>query len=201
MEVTNEEVASYLDSIRMHIKFGDVNAPELIETINSLPSPRKIRRNLSEEEAKIIFETVRWVWKEISGKDIQDTFNFEAAPENLMGNYWMIKNGLILSGINHYGIIKNNISLFADILKINPFLIHEKISGSPHQLIKLVIDHGGMRIFVDSNKKGFFQLNDKEYANWGRHKIKKLDLKSKTVKLIDPGFKYIGWKSGINLEL
>ena len=200
-DITNEEVASYLEAINVHIKFGDIKDKEFIEIAKSLPSPRKIRRNLSQHEAIVVFETVRWLWKEISGKDINDTFNFKPARETLMGNYWMIKNGLLLSGINHYGIVKRNLSLFAENLDINPFSIHEKLAGKPSQLIKLIIDYGGMRIFVDSNKNAFFQINEKAYANWGRAKIKNLDFKKKIVKIIDPHYKYDGWKTGITIKL
>jgi len=128
--------------------------------LQSLPSPNHIKRYLSNEEARVLFESIRWIWKETSGKDISETFNFEPAPESLLGNYWMLRNGLIFHGINHYGIIKRNMTLFSNVLKLEPFVLHQKLAGIPQDLIKYVIDNGGMRIFVTADKRAYFQMND-----------------------------------------
>ena len=51
--------------------------------------------------------------------DIIEESQLEKDPETLMGNYWMLNNGVLLHGINHYGIIKNNDNLFCSLLDIN----------------------------------------------------------------------------------
>ena len=58
-----------------------------------------------------------------------------------------------------------------------------------------------MRIFITPDNRGFFQLNEETYAKWGRAKIKKLDLKSKIARIIDPNTSFNGWKTGISIKL
>jgi len=202
MEKVNAlEVASYVEALNVLLQNGDIDKEEVIGVLHSLPSPQHIKRHLSDEEAHVIFESVRWAWKEISGKDISETLNFQPARETLLGNYWMLKNGVLLHGINHYGIIKRNLSLFASLLSIDPFLLHQKLAGTPDDLIKLIIDNGGMRIFVTVDKRAYFQMNDVIYKEWGRAKVKQFDFSPKIVKVIDPMTKFDGWNSGITLKL
>jgi len=200
-DVTANEVASYVEALNISLSNGEITKPEVIGVLQSLPSPAHIRRHLSDEEAKVLFENVRWAWKETSGKDITETFNFEPPKETLLGNYWMLKNGLLLHGINHYGIVKRNLSLFASLLSLDPFVLHQKLAGTPQDLIKLIIDNGGMRMFITVDGRAFFQMNDQVYANWGRAKVKGLDFSKKIVKLVDPSIKFNGWNSGITLKL
>jgi len=200
-DVTANEVASYVEALNVANMDGEIKKPEVLGVLQSLPSPNHIKRYLSNEEARVLFESIRWIWKETSGKDISETFNFEPAPESLLGNYWMLRNGLIFHGINHYGIIKRNMTLFSNVLKLEPFVLHQKLAGIPQDLIKYVIDNGGMRIFVTADKRAYFQMNDQVYANWGRAKVKGLDFGNKVVKLVDPTTRFDGWNSGITLKL
>jgi hypothetical protein len=200
-EVNADEVASYIETLNISLKNGDITNEEVVGVLHSLPSPEHVRRHLSDEEARILFESVRWVWKEVSGKDITETFNVVPATENLIGNYWMLKDGLLLHGVNHYGIIKRNLNLFSDLLGISSFLMHEKLSGKPSELIKLIIDNGGMRIFVTTDRRAYFQMNDLVYTNWGRKKVKGFDFPKKIVKVVDPVTRFSGWNSGITLKL
>jgi len=200
-DVNANEVASYIESLNIALRDGEIKKEEVIGVLHSLPSPEHVRRHLSDEEAKVLFESVRWAWKEVSGKDITETFNFEPAPETLLGNYWILKNGVLLHGVNHYGIIKRNLSLFSTLLKMDAFVLHQKLAGTPQDLIKLVIDNGGMRVFITSDKRAYFQMNDQVYKNWGRAKVKGFDFPKRIVKLIDPSSKYDGWNTGITLNL
>ena len=199
--VTALEVASYVEALNVSLLNGDITELEVVGVLHSLPTPHHIRRHLSDEEAKVIFESVRWIWKETSGKDISETLNFVPAKESLLGNYWMLKNGVMLHGINHYGIIKRNLSMFSELLGIDAFILHQKLAGTPGDLIKLIIDHGAMRMFITADKRAYFQMNDTIYKNWGRAKVKKLDFSPRIVKVIDPSIKYDGWNSGITLKL
>jgi hypothetical protein len=200
-DVNALEVASYIEALNVALRDGEIKQAEVVGVLHSLPSPEHVRRHLSDEEAKVLFESVRWAWKETSGKDITETFNFEPPPETLLGNYWMLKNGVLLHGVNHYGIVKRNLSMFATLLKIDPFVLHQKLAGTPQELVKLVIDNGGMRIFITSDKRAYFQMNDKVYTNWGRSKVKGLDFSKRVVKLVDPTTRFNGWNSGITLKL
>ena len=200
-DINANEVASFLEALEVAILDGEVKLEVVKEVIKSLPSPAHIRRHLSDEEAMVVFESVRWAWKEVSGKDITDSFATEKSPETLMGNYWMLKNGIMLHGVNHYTIIKRNLTMFSELLDIDPFVLHKKLAGPPAPLIKLIIDHGGMRMFISKDGRAYFQMNDKVYGKWGRAKVKGFDFKNKTVNLIDALSKFDGWKSGITIRL
>lgn len=200
-DVDANEVASFLEALEVSILNGEVKSDQVKSVIKSLPSPAHIRRHLSDEEARVVFESVRWAWKEISGKDITDSFAVEEGPERLMGNYWMLSNGIMLHGVNHYVIIKRNLTMFAELLNIDPFVLHKKLAGPPINLIKLVLDHGGMRMFITKDGRAYFQMNDKIYGKWGRAKVKGFDFKNKTVNLIDALGSFKGWKSGITVRL
>lgn len=195
------EVISYVEALKSQLRDNKISDSNVANIVKSLPNSSVIRKTMSDEEVQLVFESARWAWKEISGNDINDMIDILESPESLSGNYWMVSNGVILHGVNHYVIIKRNITLFANLLSINAFLIHQKLSGPPEGLIKLIIDHGGMRIFVDKEKKSYFQINETSYKNWGREKIKKFDFKEKIVKLIDPSCQFTGWKSGITIHL
>lgn len=195
------DVATYVESLKMILKEDGIKDPKVKRIVADLPSPNHVKRHMSHHEATVLFQSVRWAWKEITGTDLEEEAGFEAAPETLLGNYWMMKNGMLLHGVNHYVIIKRNISLFASLLDIDPFVIHQKLAAPPQELIKLIIDNGGLRIFVTTDKRSYFQMNDQVYKNWGRAKVKGLDFGYKLVKLIDASTDYTGWKSGISIKL
>lgn len=195
------DIAAYVESLKISLKDGEIKDTNIAQTIENMPSPSRIKNDLSNEECFMIFETVRWAWKEITGEDLTQLAKVTSAPETLVGNYWMLKNGLMFHGVNHFTIIKQNIAVFSKLLNINAFVIHEKLSAPPEQIIKTIIDNGGVRAFITNDKRAFFQMNDKIYAEWGRNKIKKLDFNDKTVKLIDKKIDYKGWKSGITILL
>jgi len=199
--VNVDDVAAYVESLKMYLKEDGIKNSTVKQIVIDMPSERYVKKNMSEEEANVLYESVRWAWKEITGEDIKETMKTDDAPETLLGNYWMLKNGLILHGVNHYVIIKRNISLFSALLNINAFLIHEKLASQPNDLIKLVIDNGGARAFITKDRRAYFQMNETTYAEWGRQKVKGLDFKSKIVKLIDSRSQFNGWSSGISIKL
>ena len=79
-DVSADEVASYIETLNLSLESGEIKRKEVISVLSSLPSPEHVKRHLSDEEAKVLFESVRWVWKEVSGKDIVETFNVTPAP-------------------------------------------------------------------------------------------------------------------------
>lgn len=195
------EIASYVDALKIFLRDSQIQSKAVAKIVEDLPTSSKITRYMSDEEALVVYESVRWAWQEITGKDISESLTIDPSPQELNGNYWILTNGVLLHGVNHYVMIKRNINIFSNLLEINPFLIHQKMAGPPEQLIKLVIDHGGIRFFVAKDRTAYFQMNDKIYTEWGREKVKKLDFKTKIVKLIDSATKFSGWKSGITLKL
>lgn len=195
-----ETIATYVHSLKMFQENNKLD-PETNKLISNLPTPRKINRDFSEEECKILFETVSYLWKEITGHSIIKDVNMEEATEGLYGCYWMFKNGVMLSGLNHFSIIKQNVDMFCTLLKLSPFAVHQYIASNPNKLIYYVLINGGLRIMIDKKNIGWFQLSEKTYSSWARKKIKKLDLKEKIVKIIDRKTDYKGWKSGIIIKL
>lgn len=195
-----EVIATYVHSLKMFQENNELD-PQTDKLIQNLPSVRKIKRDFSNEECKLLFETVGYLWKEITGNSIIQEQDIERAPEGLKGCYWMLKNGVMLSGLNHFSIIKQNVDMFCTLLKLSPFAVHQYIASNPNKLLYYVLLNGGLRITVDQDNVGWFQLSEKTYANWARKKIKGLDLKEKNVKVIDPKTSYNGWKSGILIKL
>jgi len=195
------DIASYVESINLYLAEGQIQDEEIKKLISNLPSPQNIRKRLSEEEVRILFQTVGYIWKKITGHDIIEDSKIEAKPDILCGNYWMIQKGILLNGTNHFSIIKQNIDLFRSLLGINAFVIHEKIGSEPNALIKLILDHGGMRLFISKDKRFYAQMTDETYGKWGRDKIKKYDFPKRIVKILDKTSPYKGWKSGITVIL
>lgn len=196
-----EDLAAYVDSIKLYLSENQVKDEEIKRLIQDLPSPQNIRKRLSEEEVKILFQTVGYIWKKITGHSIIEDSKVEKKPDILCGNYWMIQKGILLFGPNHYTIIKQNLELFRSLLGINAFALHEKMASDPNSLIKLVIDHGGMRIFVSKDKRAYFQMADDTYGKWGKKKVKRYDFPKKIIKVVDKTAPYKGWESGITVIL
>lgn len=194
-----EDIAAYVESLKLYLKRGQVKNIDLAKQIKNLPSPIRIIKTFSIEEIRVLTETVGYLWKQIANNNIIEESKMKRAPETLKGNYLMLTKGVILEGPNHYTIIKQNINLIQTLLDINAFTMHDRLASNPNDVIKLVLDHGGMRIFVNKNGKGFFQLTDKTYSVWGKNKIRKYEFKKKITKIIDSRQPYSGWKSGITI--
>ena len=206
-KIAKEEVpdaktlALYTETLKSYLRDVPDLSEEITEIIKSLPSPKKIKRDFSIKECEILFESIGYIWKKITGQKLIQENEIINPPETLFGNYWLINNGILLSGINHYGIIKQNTSLICALLKINGFALQEHLHSNPNNLIKFIIDNGGIRMFINKDKKLYAQMSSETYGKWGRAKIKKYDFKKKIVKVIDLNAPYKGWKSGIAIIL
>jgi hypothetical protein len=104
---TADELATYIESLKLYLSEGEIKDSRVSSVVKDLPLPRVVRNNFSNEEVKVLFDTVRWAWKEISKQDLIHEAEITHAPETLSGNYWMLKNGLLLHGSNHFTIIKS----------------------------------------------------------------------------------------------
>jgi hypothetical protein len=80
-------------------------------------------------------------------------------------------------------------------------VLQEYLSGDPNQLIRLVLKHGALRLFITSDKRFFSQCSPETYGKWAKKKIQKLDFKKRVVKLVDFKREYNGWKSGLVIIL
>lgn len=194
-------LGSYVESLKLFAKDNHKIDSRLKSVIDSLPSPASIRGNMSDEEGKLLYETVDWAWKKITGHDIVQELQVSKAPEQLMGNYWMLKNGVILSGENHFTIIKNNLNMFSALLNVGANTLLGHMASSPDKVIFCVIANGGMRVYVNSKKDFYCQMSAETYSDWGRIKVKHLDFPTKVVKVVDVRQGYNGWESGIPVRL
>lgn len=196
-----EDLAVYVKALKLHARRGELDSQKDVKlAVESMPSPVKITKDFSIAESKALYETVGWAWTKITGQDILEQRKLLAKPEKLSGNYWFINGGILFGGPNHFTIIKKNMDVFASILNIDPFTIHEQLCMEPNILISTVINAGGVRVFINNQENSFFQMTSETYRNWGKRKVYSLNLKDKTVRLIDPKSNYIGWKSGIPIR-
>ena len=200
-KLSAEESAEYVKALKMYSDDNPSMDSTYANLIKGLPSARKIRQDFSEEECKILYETIDFLWKKLTGDHIIKDEEIITAPETLFGNYWLMKNGIILKGVNHFSIIKNNTSLICTLLNINGMTLQEYLCSKPEKLIGFIIKNGGVRVLVNSNKKLYAQMSAKTYGQWGKSKIKKYDFGFKAVKVIDFKRPYEGWKSGITIKL
>jgi len=196
-----EALALYVQTLKQYLKDNPNICDEWKDLISKMPAPRKVRQDFSLQECKILYESLEYLWEKITGERIIPEKEIILAPESLTGNYWMLNNGVLLSGVNHYTIIKQNTNLICSLLGIGGMTLQEYLCSRPNKLIAYIIRNGGVRLFITQDKRLYAQMNPKTYGDWGRNKIRKLDFPLKAVKLIDIKAPYEGWASGITVKL
>ena len=197
-----ETLALYIKSLKLYLKDNPRMDAGLADLISKLPSDRQVRQDFSKQECKLIYETLEYVWPKISGSPIVSEKEVISAPESLSGSYIMLKNGLMLKGVNSYDIIKSNGLMICSLLGISGLAFHEYLARKPNDIIGLILKHGAMRLYIDNDKKMFVQCSEDTYADWGRKKIQKLDFpKGKIVRIVDFKVPYCGWSNGVLLRL
>lgn len=208
VKASNEEdrpkadiLATYVESLKLFVKQNPNLDKQLANAINGMPSPASIRSNMSEEEARLLYETVDWAWKKITKHDIVDELKVQKPEEHLMGNYWILRDGVIIAGENHFTMIKNNINLFATLLDVGANTLLGHMGSAPNKVIACAIANGAIRVYVNSKKELYCQMSDKTYGEWGRVKIRKMDFPTRVVKVVDVKQPYKGWSSGVAVRL
>jgi hypothetical protein len=194
-------LAMYVEALKIYLKDFPNQTTDIARLINNLPAASKIRKDFSFEECKLLYETIGYLWKKLTGKDIISEAQIQKSPASLMGNYWLLKNGVILHGHNHYTVAKQNMHLICSLLHIHAFAMHQYLASHPDNIIHLLIKNGAIRVFVNKSRKAYFQMTDKTYGEWGKKRVKRFDFKDKIVKVIDKTKPYEGWKSGITILL
>ncbi len=197
----NEALALYCKTLKMYLKDNPNLDEQYANSIRKLPSPRQIRQDFSFQESKILYVTLEYLWKKITKQEIIPEKVIHKAPETLEGCYWMMANGILLKGLNHYTIVKQNNILFCTLLDIGGMTMQEYLHSPPDQLIRFIIKSGALRLFIDKNKKLYAQCTPQTYGEWAKEKIQKLDFQFKAMKVIDLKIPYEGWESGILIRL
>jgi len=193
-------LATYIEALKVHLNDPKINQMYK-EMIKKLPPSYVVRKTLSNEECSILFETVDYLWKKISGSSITKEEEMIKAPESLKGCYWLLKHGILMHGQNHFTIAKRNKTMLVPLLNLNTFTFEEYLSSDPQKLIYYLIDNGAVRVFVNKDKNAFFQMMPEVYADWGKKKVQRYDMKKKVVRVIDRTVDYNGWKSGVAVKL
>lgn len=197
---SSDDMINYVNSLKIYAKQYPEVCKEHMELIDGLPPDKKIR-DFSFGECSVLFETIGYLWKKIIGKDLIEEKSMVYAPESLLGNYWLMNNGVLLHGANHFTIIKQNPNIFTHLLNLNGMTMQYYLASKPDKLIHYIIRNGGLRLFVNKDKTSYFQLSPDTYDKWAMRKIKKYDFKKKIVKILDISAPYEGWKSGIVVRL
>jgi hypothetical protein len=196
-----ETLSLYTQTLKMYLKDNPKMDEEMANLISKLPAPRKIRQDLSLMELKVLYETLEYLWSNITNSKIIPEKAIISAPETLKGNYWVLNNGILLKGINHYTIIKDNALLISSLLDIGGMTLQEYLHSPPNKLIELILKKGGVRIFITQDKRMYVQCSPEIYGEWCKDKIKKMDFKYKVIKVIDFKSEYKGWNSGLSILL
>jgi hypothetical protein len=196
--VTLTNLVSYIETIKLYVsenrsKFTDSE----LELVSNFPSRAKLLHVLSEAEIRIVQNSVDYIWHKMTKKNIENPLNEE---ETLRGNYWMFANGILIKGVNHTTMIKNNINLICTLLNINSLTLFELLGRNYNKLIKHVIDKGGIRLFVTGENVAFIQMSDETYSSWGKKRMQLMNFDKRVVKVIDRKSSYEGWKSGVYIR-
>lgn len=197
----NEALSLYTKTLKMYLKDNPNLDEKYADLIEKLPSPRQVKQNFSFQECKLLYETLEYLWERITKHKIIPEKVIHKAPETLEGCYWLMANGILLKGLNHYSIIKQNNMLFCTLLNLNGMTLQEYLHSTPNQLIKFIIKNGAIRLFINKNKKLYAQMTPETYGKWGKEKLQKLDFQFKAAKVIDLKVPYEGWSSGILIRL
>lgn len=196
-----ETLSTLVKSLKISIKNNESIGEEERYLIKNLPSPRVIRSCLSDSEINVVFKTVNYLWKKLTGQEFKEVINVSEKEDPLIGSYWLLRNGILLDGVNHVDIIKRNSIFIITLLGINGMTLQHYLHQEHNKLLNFIIMNGGVRMLVTSENKSYFQMSEETYAKWGKKKVKKFDFKLKTVRIINKSTKYNGWESGVAVNL
>jgi hypothetical protein len=203
-----EELSSYIESIKLHKRSdGDSIDKEISKLIDNLPSRRQVTLDMDDTQRGILYDTVGYIWREITGQKISDVDrNKQTTDMDLLdGCYWMMPGGIILAGLNHFAAAKSHRGLICSLLNINQFIFESKIATDPDSLIGLIIARGGIRMLVrrgTPSAHGSVHIQTtKDSWTWARDKLQKMYHKKKVIKILDDSKPYNGWKSGVPIVI
>jgi hypothetical protein len=199
---SGEALSLIIQTLKEYLRDNKNNSKvpeEWKDLISRLPSPRQVKMDFSHQECKVLYETLEYLWKNITKEKIIPDEEIIPAPEKLMGNYWMIANGILLEGINSHDIIRKNANIICSLLNLSMMTLQEYLCNKPNTLIKYILKNGGVRLFITKDGRLYAQMNSEVYGKWGKAKIKKLDLKKKVIKVVDLKVDYKGWQNGVSI--
>jgi len=192
-----EELAAYVDAIRLHSSDGADQ--ETVTKIGRLPARQYILRQMSPTELSILFENVMDIWKTITGETLPQNPGTSApqSAKDVDGSFWMLPGGVMLKGFNHFSTAIRHKNMLCNLLDINPFIFEEKMHRNPSELIRMIIQHGGIRLHIDRAASRVIAQTNEESWPTVLQKFQKMYHKHKVARVLDPTRPYKGWKSGV----
>ena len=195
-----EDLAAYADAIRLHQATNAGNFDTGILTkISRLPARSYILKQMSPVELSILYENIADLWKTVTGEKLPVQAG-EGAPRSATdvdGNFWLLPGGVMVNGFNHFAAAVRHKNMLCNLLDINPFIFEEKMHRNPSELIKMVIQHGGIRMNIDRQaSKVVAQTNEESWPTL-LQKFQKMYQKHKIARVLDPTRPYKGWNSGV----
>ena len=199
--VSPDILASYIETLSLHRgRYRDSMSKELVRLIDNLPPRAYVTTRMDHIERDLLMQTVGHIWKKVTGNNIRDVDTRTATTESsrLDGTYWMVPGGILVRGFNHFSAAKSHRDLLCGILDINGFIFEAKaLEKDPHELINLVLSHGGIRVAIDRKKSAVYMQTTEGSWPWARDKLRKMYHKHKVARVIDRREPYKGWKSGV----
>ena len=195
-----EDLASYADAIRLHKASLDNNlSKEDIVKVDRIPARSYILKHMSPTELSILFENLSDLWKTITGENLPTNEGTSAPQEakDVDGNFWLLPGGVMVKGFNHFATAVRHKNMLCNLLDINPFIFEEKIHREPKELIKLIIQHGGIRLNINKESSRVIAQSNEESWPTLLRKFQKMYHKHKVARVLDPTVEYKGWESGI----
>ena len=194
-----ETLAAYIDSIKLMAEGSSVDTDRSVKRlVSNLPSRHQVLKAMDDTDKTILYDSVRYVWKKLTGQEIPERAPTDTEKDNVMdGCYWLLPGGVEVHGLNHYSAAKNHRGLVCALLDINPLVFEYKMNQNPAELIALVAYTGGIRMMVKRNSNSVFMQTTESSWPWARDKIKKMYHANKVVKVLDLSKPYLGWESGV----
>lgn len=193
-------LSAYVESLALHrARHGEAMPKDLVTMIDRLPSRGFITTQMDDIERDLLLETVGHIWRKVTGGSIREAdTTVPSMDQSLNGCYWMVPGGVLVAGLNHFSGAAKNRNLLCSLLDINNFVFEGKAnSKDPNALVRLILEHGGIRVHIDRQASEVYMQCTEESWPWAREKLKRMYHLKKVAKVLDRKQPYLGWRSGV----
>jgi hypothetical protein len=199
-----EQLAALAESLALHVAdLGEDVSKDVLKAVDNLPSRFYITRKMSKTEIGWLRDTIRQLWKSLTGKDISDYATIPS-PRHAVeyeGNFWLLPGGIAVHAYNHFTAAKKHKGVICSLLDINGFVFERKLSEPPMRLIAYLLEKGAARVNIDRDKSQVIAQCSENSWPWVREKLRRMVHKKKVARVLDPTKTYEGWKSGIPIRI
>jgi len=198
-----EQIAACADALALYRSdHHQAMDKDLAKMIGNLPSRYRILREQDPVSLGILFDTIAYIWRKVTGKDVRDLVEAPASKSSeLDGCYWLLPGGLMIGGLNHFAAAKRHRGVICALLGIDRFDFERCMARKPDEVIGLIVSKGGVRVLVKRSDSSVFMQATESSWPVAKRKISKLPHKVRTVKIVDLSVPYAGWSSGIPVSV